>query len=361
MKVGILGGGQLAMMMIQSSIEDNIEFIVVDPSDNPPANKYVECIKSEFDDRRVLDKLSQECDVVTIDFENVPFSSLKYLESKVDVHPNSKAVEICQDRLKEKELFKECGIPVTRYNKIDSIDSLHGTKELFSNGAILKSRFFGYDGKNQVDLNVSNLKTAFEACGGDKLIIEEKVNFIKELSLIGVRDKKGVTAFYPLVENKHINGILHTSIAPYDDNKLQKKAQTYHNILTDKMNYVGVLVIEFFLDSENKLIANEMAPRVHNSGHWTIEGANVSQFKAHIKSVIGEEISDIKVDKFVAMMNILSTMPNLTMLDMSNQIQIYDYGKTERKNRKLGHITIIEKDKDKLLNRVKMLEKKFTT
>ena len=360
MKVGILGGGQLAMMMIQSSIGDNIEFIVVDPSDNPPANKYVECIKSDFDNVEMLDKLSRECDVVTIDFENVPSSSLQYLESKIDVHPNSKAVKICQDRLKEKEFFKKCKIPITRYNKIDSIDDLDTSKELFSNGAILKSRFFGYDGKNQVDLDTHNLKTAFDTCGGEKLIIEEKVHFVKELSLIGVRDKKGGTAFYPLVENKHVNGILHTSIAPYDDDKLQKKAQNYHNTLTDKMNYVGVLVIEFFLDRDNKLIANEMAPRVHNSGHWTIEGANISQFKAHIKSVIGEEISGIKVDKCVAMMNILSTMPNLAMIDMSNLIQIYDYGKTERKNRKLGHITIIDKDKDKLLNRIEIL-KKFTT
>ena len=138
MKVGILGGGQLAMMMIQSSIEDNIEFIVVDPSDNPPANKYVKCIKSDFDDMGMLDKLSQECDVVTIDFENVPSTSLKYLERKIDVHPNSKAVEICQDRLKEKELFQECKIPVTRYNKIDSEDSLDSSKKLFSHNLAAK-------------------------------------------------------------------------------------------------------------------------------------------------------------------------------------------------------------------------------
>ena len=357
MKVGILGGGQLAMMMVQSSIEDNVEFIVVDPSDNPPANKYVKCIRSEFDDTRMLDKLSRECDVVTIDFENVPSASLKYLESKIDVHPNSEAVEICQDRLKEKKLFEECKIPVTSYKKIDSIDELDTSKKLFSNGAILKSRFFGYDGKNQVDLDISNIKNAFEACGGSKLIIEEKVSFIKELSLIGVRDIKGRTAFYPLVENIHVNGILHTSIAPYDDNDLQEKAQNYHNLLSDKMNYVGVLVVEFFLDNENNLIANEMAPRVHNSGHWTIEGANISQFRSHIKSVMGQDISEINVDNYAAMMNILSTMPDLTMSGISNILKIYNYGKTERKNRKLGHITIIDKDKDKLLDRIKLLEK----
>ena len=360
MKVGILGGGQLAMMMIQSSIKDNIEFVVVDPSDNPPASKYVKCIKSEFDNEEMLNRLTQECDVVTIDFENVPSSALKYLEGKIDVHPNSKAVELCQDRFKEKKLFEECGIPVTRYNKIDDIDSLFVSKESFSNGAILKSRFFGYDGKNQVDLDVSDLKTAFETCGGDKLIIEEKVSFTKELSLIGVRNKKGKTTFYPLVENSHVNGILHTSIVPYDNDQLQKKAQNYHNLLTNKMSYVGVLVIEFFLDGANKLIANEMAPRVHNSGHWTIEGANISQFKAHIKSVIGEEINDIKVDKYAAMINILSTMPNLTLSDLPHNVKIYDYGKTERKGRKLGHITIIDKDKNKLLNKIKWFEK-FTT
>jgi len=357
MKVGILGGGQLAMMMIRSSIKDNIEFMVVDPSDNPPANRYVKCIKSEFDNIEMLKRLSRECDVVTIDFENVPSSALKFLENKVDVHPNSKAVELCQDRLKEKKLFEECKIPVTKYNKIDNIDSLRISKESFKNGSILKSRFFGYDGKNQVDMDITDLKTAFKACGGNKLIIEEKVSFIKELSLIGVRDKKGRTAFYPLVENNHMNGILHTSIAPYNDNQLQETAQSYHNLLTDKMNYVGVLVIEFFLDEQNKLIANEMAPRVHNSGHWTIEGANISQFRAHIKSIIGEEISDIKVDKYAAMMNILSIMPDFTMLDFPDLAKIHDYGKTERKDRKLGHITIIDEDKNQLLNRIKELGK----
>ena len=218
----------------------------------------------------------------------------------------------------------------------------------------------GYDGKNQFDLDIFDLNTAFEACGENKLIVEEKVNFIKELSLIGVRNTKGRTVFYPLVENNHVNGILHTSIAPYNDEKLQKKAQIYHNLLTDKMNYIGVLVIEFFLDSKNKLIANEMAPRVHNSGHWTIEGANISQFKAHIKSVIGEEICDIKVDKYAGMMNIISTMPDLNSLELPNLVEIYDYGKTERKNRKLGHITIIDKDKNSLLSGIKELEKSTT-
>ena len=360
MRVGILGGGQLAMMMIQSCIDDNVEFVVVDPSDNPPANKYVKCIKSEFDNTEMLDRLSRECNVVTIDFENVPSSALKYLENKIDVHPNSKAVELCQDRLKEKKLFEECKIPVTRYDKINDLDNLYTSKESFTNGAILKSRFFGYDGKNQVDLDSTDLETAFEACGSDKLIIEEKVDFIKELSLIGARDKKGKTAFYPLVENNHVNGILHTSIAPYDDDYLQTKAQSYHNLLTKKMNYVGVLVIEFFLDSKNKLIANEMAPRVHNSGHWTIEGANISQFKAHIKSVTGEEINHIKVDRCAVMMNILSTMPDLTLFDQTDPVKIYDYGKTERKDRKLGHITIVDVDKNNLLNRIKELEK-YTT
>ncbi len=357
MKVGILGGGQLAMMMIQSCIDDDIEFIVVDPSENPPADRYVSCIKSDFDNVDMLNKLSSACDVVTIDFENVPSSALKFLEEKIDVHPNSKAVETCQDRLKEKNLFKECGIPVTRYEKIDNLDELKALKSSFSSGSILKSRFFGYDGKNQVDLDVMDSETAFQNCGGGKLIIEEKVKFVKELSLIGARDKYGETVFYPLVENNHMNGILHTSLAPYNNGELQKKAQNYHRLLTSKMNYTGVLVIEFFLDHQNNLIANEMAPRVHNSGHWTIEGASISQFKAHIKTVLGEKITNVKVDKHAAMINIISKMPDLKLLNLSSLEKIYDYGKTERNSRKLGHITLVDKNRKRLLARIETLTK----
>ena len=357
MKVGILGGGQLALMMVDSFIDKNVEFIVLDPSDKPPASKRVKCIKAKYDDTEYLDFLAKECDVVTIDFENVPSSSLNYLEKQTKVYPNSKSVEICQDRLKEKNLFRECGVPVTDFYEINDIDDLKNAVSEITNKSILKSRFMGYDGKNQVHLNDKKIEEAFTLCGSKDLILEKKVDFITELSLIGARTQDGDTVYYPLVENNHNNGILDYSIAPYENEELQKKAEEYHKVLCDKMNYVGILVIEFFLINNQELIANEMAPRVHNSGHWTIEGANISQFEAHIRCIINEQISDIEMNKYSGMVNIISKMPKDKAEGLSDISGFHDYGKLERENRKLGHITLIDTNKNNLLKKIENIKK----
>ena len=358
MRIGILGGGQLAMMMAESASKKyDIEFIVVDPTNNPPASKYARCIKAKYTDSKALKLLAKECDIVTIDFENVSSSALKHLEKYIPVYPNSESVEICQDRLSEKTLFVENNIPTTKFCPINSENDLKSAIKKFGPNSILKSRRLGYDGKNQIIVNNKTSKNIWSDIGCVPSILEEKVDFLTEVSLIGVKLQSGETYFYPLVENFHRDGILSYSIAPYENLELQKKAETIHKQITKLINYVGVLVIEFFVNKDNQLLANEMAPRVHNSGHWTIEGANISQFRAHIKSIIGEEISDIKVDKYAAMMNILSIMPDFTMLDFPDLAKIHDYGKTERKGRKLGHITIIDEDKNQLLNRIKELGK----
>ena len=356
MKIGILGGGQLALMMIESIKDEDIDFIVVDPNENPPASKVVKCIKSEFDDEDTLNMLSEQCDIVTIDFENVPSSSLRFLENKVTVHPNSNAVELCQDRLKEKMLFQECGIPVTNFQKIDNLEELHDISKKFSDDSILKSRFFGYDGKNQVYLKNYTMKEAFAMCGSKNLILEKKVEFTKELSIIGSRSQTGETIFFPLVENVHSNGILNHSIAPFVDSDLQAKAETYHKKLATKMNYVGVLVIEFFLDNNSVLIANEMAPRVHNSGHWTIEGANVSQFEAHIRTIANIPLKNIEIHGFSAMINILSEIPQKLLAEFSDDNGFHDYGKEKRLNRKLAHLTINDDDKSVLLKKLEKVK-----
>ena len=357
MKVGILGGGQLALMMVDSFIDKNVEFIVLDPSDKPPASKRVKCIKAKYDDTEYLDFLAKECDVVTIDFENVPSSSLYYLEKQTKVYPNSKSVEICQDRLKEKNLFRECDVPVTDFYEINDINDLKNAVSEITNKSILKSRFMGYDGKNQVHLNEKKIEEAFTLCGSKDLILEKKVDFITELSLIGARTQDGDTVYYPLVENNHNNGILDYSIAPYENEELQKKAEEYHKVLCDKMNYVGILVIEFFLINNQELIANEMAPRVHNSGHWTIEGANMSQFEAHIRCIINEQISDIEMNKYSGMVNIISKMPKDRAEGLSDISGFHDYGKLERENRKLGHITLIDTNKNNLLKKIENIKK----
>ena len=336
MKIGILGGGQLAMMMVEMSAKHNIDFVVVDPSENPPASKFTQCIKSEFDDKSCLDKLINSCDVVTIDFENVPSESLKYLEKNIMVYPGSHAVEVCQDRLKEKFIFKKNNIPTAKYIKIDTESDLEAAISDLGTNSILKSRKLGYDGKNQIVIDDLTAREAWIQSGKVKSILEKKIDFKTELSIIGVCTKSGKSFFYPLVENFHKNGILDISIAPYNNDELQRKAELYHKKISKELKYIGVLVIEFFLDKNGELIANEMAPRVHNSGHWTNEGANISQFEAHIMAIINIDINKIHVSGNAAMINILSKMPKKREVPENLNCKLYNYGKLERKNRKLG-------------------------
>ena len=358
MRIGILGGGQLAMMMIEmSSNKHNIDFLVVDPSKNPPASKYTKCIKSEYDDIKSLDLLIKECDVVTIDFENVPSDALRYLEKHIPVYPNSKSVEICQDRLKEKNLFVQNNILTTNFKSIESEKGLRDAVKEFGSNSILKSRRLGYDGKNQIIIGNQDVKDIWIKTEGVKSIIENKVNFITEVSLIGVRNIIGETFFYPLVENFHKHGILNTSIAPFEDHNLQKEAEIIHKKITSAMNYVGVLVIEFFVDKNNKLIVNEMAPRVHNSGHWTISGANISQFESHILAVSNLPLKKIKVMEYSGMINILSKMPDINKIKKVGVSDIFDYNKSERTNRKIGHITITCPTKKLLLEKIDTINK----
>ena len=358
MRIGILGGGQLAMMMIEMSSKNNkLDFLVVDPGENPPASKFIKCIKSEYNNKTSLDLLIKECDVVTIDFENVPAGALKYIEQHIPVYPNSKAVEICQDRLFEKNLFVQNQIKTTNFEAIESEEDLIKAIDKIGTNSILKSRTLGYDGKNQIEINNQSPKKVWKSCGEVKSILENKINFSTELSLIGVRTISGETFFYPLVENYHKNGILNVSVAPYEDIKLQKDAETIHNKITNELKYVGVLVIEFFLDENRQLIANEMAPRVHNSGHWTISGANISQFEAHILAIANMEIKPISINNNSAMLNILSKMPNKDIIEKNGPLQFYDYGKSERKNRKLGHLTITNPDRSALMDKVKKISK----
>jgi len=359
MKIGILGGGQLAMMMIEKSLKHDIDFIVLDPSHKPPASRYVDCIKSEFEDKKALDKLVGECNVVTIDFENVPSGSLKYIEKSIDVFPCSDAVEVCQDRLKEKVIFKKNNIPTTEFKVVDNESDLLNAISDLGTDSILKSRKLGYDGKNQITIKGTDIEKVWEKSGKVEAILEKRIDFKTELSIIGVCTKSGDTLFYPLVENFHKNGILDMSIAPYEDLELQKKAESYHRRISKELKYVGVLVIEFFLTDDGELIANEMAPRVHNSGHWTNEGANISQFEAHIMAILGMSIEKIVVEGNSGMVNILSKMPDNKIIQNNSNTKLYDYGKSERLNRKLGHITLTCDNKETLISKLSGLREKI--
>tara|TARA_B100000035_G_scaffold312530_1_gene324205 strand:+ start:7511 stop:8596 length:1086 start_codon:yes stop_codon:yes gene_type:complete len=358
MKIAIFGAGQLAMMMIQADHDNEHDYTVIDPSSNPPASHYAKHIQTEYDQEDTLQMIIQEYDIATIDFENVPVKTMRKLEKHISVHPNSNALEICQDRLNEKNLFVDLGIKTTIFTEINTMGDLNQNIDTHKS-YILKSRRFGYDGKNQYRINpgdIINTELISQEC-----ILEELVDFQSEVSLICVRAIDGNILFYPLVENKHENGILSTSICPSSYTDLQNDAEKIGHKLLMSMNYVGVLVIEFFVTQDRSLIANEMAPRVHNSGHWTIEGANVSQFAAHINAISGgiDRSQTINTQPSI-MFNILSkfvTKDKIELLNERYDVRIHDYHKSERKNRKLGHITYTCKEKDVLLENIRAITK----
>jgi len=353
MKIAIFGAGQLAMMMIQADKNALHNYIVIDPSSEPPASLYAEHIKSEYNNPDTINDICATCDLVTIDFENVDVDAMKEIEKKIPVHPSSKALEICQDRMKEKNLFKLLEIKTTNYWKINSLKDLKNNID-DKKSYILKTRRFGYDGKNQYRIYPN---TDFSTnLVSSPCILEEIVEFQAEVSLIAVRSVDGAVFFYPLVENQHKDGILDMSIYPSNYQNLQKSAENIGSKLLDKMDYVGVLVVEFFIDKNDELVANEMAPRVHNSGHWTIEGSNMSQFSAHISAITNtKRFVELKL-KPSFMYNIISNhIAEEKILQLSKQldIHVHDYHKSSRDKRKLGHITCTVEDTDVLEEKIK--------
>ena len=347
MKIAIFGAGQLAMMMIQESSKLNHEFVVVDPSPNPPASKYVKHIQTDYTEQKTLDYIADNYDVATIDFENVDISAMKFLENKINVFPPSQALEVCQDRLLEKNLFKKLNIGVTKYKEIDNIAMLKDYCNGNESGYLLKSRRFGYDGKNQFkcDCDTDLLENLLSKCS---CIIEEIVDFSTEVSLVCARQDNGHIIFYPLIENFHKGGILKYSRFPYLNKELQDTAERYGKDLLNYFDYVGVLVIEFFVTKHGKLIANEMAPRVHNSGHWSIEGSSRSQFELHVRAITGAiDNSSIKFQPSL-MINVLSKYADNSILSKLGPHFIHSYNKEERDLRKLGHITITKNSTEEL-------------
>tara|TARA_Y100000389_G_C17464908_1_gene524663 strand:- start:3432 stop:4511 length:1080 start_codon:yes stop_codon:yes gene_type:complete len=357
MKIAIFGAGQLAMMMIKADREAKHDYVVIDPSHEPPASLYASHIQSEYNNSNTINNICTNCDLVTIDFENVDVSAMAKIEKYVPVHPNSQALEICQDRIKEKDLFKSLDIKTTRNFEINSMNDIEKNRET-SKKYILKSRRFGYDGKNQYRIE-PNEKIETNLISSP-CILEELVFFKAEVSLICVKSIDGYIFYYPLIENSHKDGILNMSIYPSSYEHLQQSAELIGSKLLEEMNYVGVLVIEFFVNEDDELIANEMAPRVHNSGHWTIEGSNLNQFEAHI-AAITNNIKDFKLElKPSFMFNVLSkhiSNEKIDKLKSNLNIYVHDYHKTQRANRKLGHLTCTAENIETLKENIRVFKK----
>ena len=340
--IGVLGAGQLARMLALAGIPLGFKFLYVDPSHSSPASLLGEQIVAPFEDATALQKLAESSDLITYEFENIPVSVVRKLAQTRSVYPPPKALESSQDRLLEKQFFNQHGIATAPFYPVDDLPSLEQAITVLKLPLILKTRRLGYDGKGQFLVkSLEDAITAFKELGQKGIIAEGFVQFDRELSCIAVRGIDGATFFYPLVENFHHQGILRLSLAPAlvhnTDLNLQASAQVGR--ILQALDYVGILAVEFF-EKEGKLIANEMAPRVHNSGHWTIEGAETSQFENHIRAVTGLPLGDPKPRGFSAMINLIGSMPDATKVLKIPGAHLHDYGKEPRAGRKLGHLTI---------------------
>jgi len=370
--IGILGGGQLGYMLALAGYPLGLHFRFLDPSPETPVGRIATRITAQFTDRSALKKFAAGLELVTYEFENVPVETARFLAERVPVLPPPAALEAAQDRLNEKRLFQRLGIATTEFAAVAGREALEGAVQQIGLPAILKTCRMGYDGKGQwilrsaEDINRarSELPAATAPGAGKRrgaeasqpstpFLLERLVPFTRELSVLAVRGRTGETAFYPLVENHHRGGILRLSLAPAPqlDRAIQHAAEDAARRVFDALQYVGVLAIEFF-EHEGCLLANEMAPRVHNSGHWTIEGAVTSQFENHLRAVVGLPLGSTHAIGCSAMLNLISEVPDSAEVLAVRDAHLHLYSKSARAGRKLGHVTLRASSPEQLASRL---------
>jgi 5-(carboxyamino)imidazole ribonucleotide synthase len=342
--IGIIGGGQLGRMLAMAAARLNYRTIVLEPQADCPAAQVCNAqIVGAYDDESALAELAKLCDVVTYEFENVPVSAAEFLEKTVAVYPPSKALSAAQDRVTEKLFLNGCGIATADFRQIDSQSDLEAALSDFGGKGVLKTRRMGYDGKGQrVFKGGEDLTGAYEALGSVPLILESFVAFEREVSVIAARFQDGSVHCYDLAENVHLNGILHTSTLPalLTDSAEEQAAQAARKLL-GALDYVGVVGIEFFVLADGSLIANEIAPRVHNTGHWTEAACIVSQFEQHIRAIAALPAGNPQRHSDCVMTNLIGDDINDVPAYLSKKdCYVHLYGKTEaRPGRKMGHVT----------------------
>ena len=355
----VLGGGQLGRMLALAAIPIGIDVQTLDPSPEATAAAVSTLTVGALDDLDALRAAAAGAEIVTFEWEGVPAESARTLEREGwIVRPSTNALEVAQDRIAEKALFTKLGIPVAPYASVTSPADLAAAIASVGAPAILKTCRGGYDGKGQVALSgAADLDPAWDALGpaGD-LVLEARVPFDRELSIIAVRAVDGAVRTWPLVENHHRGGILRTSYAPAPavTATLQATADGYAQALLDHFDYVGVLTIELF-QLGDALLANEMAPRVHNSGHWTIEASATSQFENHVRAVLGWPLGDTSVAGPSAMINCIGVLPDPATILGLEGVHLHEYGKSLRAGRKVGHVTVTAPDAATLEARIAIL------
>lgn len=350
--LAVLGGGQLGRMLALAAIPLGVEVHSLDPVAGAPAGAVSALTVGALDDPVSLRAVTADAVVVTYEWEGVPAGPVRALEADgALVRPPVDALDVTQDRLREKALFAEVGIPVAEYAAVADRAELDAAIETVGTPAILKTCRGGYDGKGQHALDgPDDADAAWAAIGtGSPLVLERRVAFERELSILAVRGVDGDVRAWPLVENEHRGGLLRVSRAPAPDVSAaqQAVAENYARRILERWDYVGVLTIELF-DSGGELLANEMAPRVHNSGHWTIEGAVTSQFENHVRAVLGWPLGDTAAHGASAMVNCVGALPDPGAVLAIPGAHLHRYGKAPRPARKVGHVTVTAADENEL-------------
>jgi len=350
--IGILGAGQLGRMIALAGYPLGMRFRFFDPASDSPANLLADHVTADYTDTSALDKFVEGVDVVTYEFENVPVEVALYLEKSVPVYPPPMALEKAQDRFVEKSFFCELGIPTPKF--VNGLS--HGLTDENGLGfpAVLKTRRMGYDGKGQ---KVVHSQTELDNEEFDSPILEEFISFDRELSIIAVRNKAGETVFYPLAENHHRDGILRLSLVTGNVSaELQRQAEEYATAVMNALNYVGVLAIEFF-EKDGLLLANEMAPRVHNSGHWTIDGAVTSQFEKQVRALVDAPLGSTSPLGVCAMVNLVGKIPSVESILKIQGAHLHLYDKTPKPNRKVGHVNLVAQSAGELMEKVELVQR----
>ena len=355
MKIGVIGGGQLGRMLALAGHPLGMQFVFLDPAPDACANVLGEHLCADYSDNQHLRMLADECDVVTFEFENAPADTIAFLSQFVPVYPPAQALRTARDRWLEKNLFRHLDIPTPPFANVESQQDLERAVAEIGLPAVLKTRQLGYDGKGQRVLREwQDVAGAHAALGSVPCLLEGFVDFTGEVSLIAVRGRGGETRCYPLAHNTHRDGILRLSVAS-TDHPLQSLAQDYIARVLDNLDYVGVLAFEFF-EVDGGLTANEIAPRVHNSGHWTIEGAECSQFENHLRAIAGLPLGSTAKVGESAMVNFIGSIPPLEQLADLDCCHPHVYGKAFKPGRKVGHATLRCRDREMLEETICELE-----
>jgi len=345
-------------MLALAGYQLGIEFRFFDPSAGAPVGQIGQLIAADYGDRDTLQRFLDGLDVVTYEFESIPLSTVRFVADRVKVFPPVSALETAQDRLLEKNLFRELGIPTPPFAPVDSLDDLRSAVAGIGLPVVLKTRKLGYDGKGQVVIrDASSVHESWKKVGSSPSLVEKHVSFQQELSVIGVRDRAGREVFYPPVENLHREGVLRRSIAPAPrvTPEIARVAIDYCRRLMDRLEYVGVLALELF-SVDGELLANEMAPRVHNSGHWTIEGAETSQFENHLRAILSLPLGATTLRGRSVMLNIIGHIPPVQSVLAVEGAHLHLYGKAPTEKRKVGHVTLVAPGAEAIEQRLRDLQ-----